>query len=141
MWMQLMQSVRAGLAADGFLSGLLTGGFWLYQAPDGQAMPYLTISPSLTAAADRSTGQNQMDTFGVQCQVWSTDPELVSRVLQRIEGWMLDWNGDSAATVRNKTKIGGDMFAEPDRDADNNLIYQGVLGMEVQVEWNPRILV
>ena len=138
MWSQLLRALKGGLAADGVLARMLTGGFWLHVVPDAAAMPYMAIRPSLNAEADRNTGPTQIDTFGVQFQVWATDPELVSRALARIEGWLLDFGGSASTPIMNRTKIGGDLFEEPERSKDGNLVYQGVLIMELMVNWNPR---
>lgn len=119
-------------AADARLAGEL---HFDRQEPD-HAMPYgvLTALPAMVESAD--TSGSMLEDCGYRFQVFALLRSEAREIVEAVEGAMV-WEPVAVAGFVEVRKRASDCFEEPERDADGNPVFQGLLDLSVVVDRQP----
>ncbi len=106
-------------------------------APEGSTMPYIVIGPQSGAEGSHDTSRNYTGAIGIIIQVWATAEDTVADILDAVEYDVS--TAESVTLAIGKRWLSAyvsstDMFQEPNRDDDGEILWQGAMNLTIEVE-------
>ncbi len=106
-------------------------------APD---LPYVVIDPMAATVLEYDSGHTATEELRLRLHVWGSDLDAVRAIMLALEKGILFHEGDLSVannTVLSATKGADELMIDPDRDAQGDELWHGVLDLILLVARTP----
>lgn len=137
----MIELVTAGvrrLTEDATLRSLLGDRIYHGSATGSPDQPYLTVRYQASGNVQQNTGPEQIEQPGLRFQAFAPSDMQAARVIRRVEALMAAAFPMPDGRIMIARKRADDLFEEPDRNTDGQVVWQGVLDVEYTIHRNPK---